>query len=430
MGLLQRVFGRRSTRPLSYEDAKRLSASADVDDRRRAAQHDSVKPEFLYLLAQDPDPSVRAAVALNEATPVQADLILAHDSDSSVREDLAQKIARLAPGLTPQEQDRVRRMTYQVLEILVQDQISKVREILAEALKDRADAPPEIIQRLARDCEIAVAGPVLEFSPLLTDDDLLEIIGSAPIAGARAAVARREAVSEVVSDAIGASEDLGAVAALLANPCAQIREETLDRLIERAPDVVSWHDPLVRRPRLPAGAIRRLAEFVASNLLSVLHDRPELDPDLKRTISEKVASRLAAESGRAAKPEEDPVQVALKKARRLHEEGRLDDDPLTDAITARDRHFVRAALAIRTGLPLGAIDRVLGAQSAKGIVSLAWKAGLKTGLAVRLQTDFAHIARASVMRALPNGAYPMTPEAMRWHLEFLTGIPDGAQAVP
>jgi hypothetical protein len=112
--------------------------------------------------------------------------------------------------------------------------------------------------------------------------------------------------------------------------------------------------------------------------------------------------------------------------RKLHADGKLGDDPLEEAILARDRNFVRAALAIRAGLPLGAVDRVLGAHSAKGIVALAWKAGLKMGLATRLQADFAHIARASVMRAQPNGGYPMTPDAMRWHLEFLTGMSESA----
>lgn len=427
-GLLQRVRGKRSAAPLSYDDAKRLSSSANVKDRRRAAQHSAVKPEFLYLLAQDPDPSVRAAVALNEATPVQADLILAHDQDSSVREDLAQKIARLAPGLTAREQDRVRQITYQILEILVQDQIAKVREIIADTLKDRADAPAEIIQRLARDCEIRVAAPVLEFSPVLTDQDLLDIINGDPIAGACAAVARRSLVRESVAEAIGASDDIEAITALLSNPSAQIREETLDHLVERAPGIVAWHSPLVHRPRLSMSAVRRLADFVTSSLLSVLSNRPDLDPELKREISHMVTTRLAEEAKNDPTPGEDPIQATLARARKLHVEGKLGDDPLADAIIQRDRNFVRAALSIRAGLPLGAVDRVLGAHSAKGIVSLAWKAGPKMGLAIRLQTDFAHIARASVMRAQPNGNYPMTAEAMRWHLEFLTGITEPAEA--
>src|SRR5882724_3073248 len=202
MGLLQRVLGKSKAKPLAYEDSKRLSASPDPAERRRVAKHDGVRPELLYFLANDPDPTVRAAVAANQATPVQADLLLARDRDDAVRQDLARKISRLAPGLSAQEQDRLRRATYEVLEILVRDQIVKVRQIIAETLKDVLDAPTEIIQLLARDYEIAVAGPILQFSPLLSDADLLEIIGRTPVAGAVEAVARRRhPMGEGIADA-------------------------------------------------------------------------------------------------------------------------------------------------------------------------------------------------------------------------------------
>ncbi len=243
IGFLQRVFGKSDAAPIPYEESKRLSQSGRVKERLRVATHTELRPEVLYFLAQDGDPTVRAAIAANPATPVQADLVLAHDGDDAVRQDLARKIALLAPGLTAQEQDRV------------------------------ADAPPEIIHRLARDCEIVVAGPVLQFSPLLSDSDLLEIIGTSPIAGAREAVARRRAVSMPVSDVIGASDDVAAITALLENPSAQIREELLDRLVERAPATIAWHRPFVQRPRLPGGAALRLARFVAGNLLAILRDR-------------------------------------------------------------------------------------------------------------------------------------------------------------
>ena len=54
--------------------------------------------------------------------------------------------------------------------------MARVRRIVAEALKDVANALPEVINRLARDTEIVVSGPILESSPVLTDDDLLAIV--------------------------------------------------------------------------------------------------------------------------------------------------------------------------------------------------------------------------------------------------------------
>ncbi len=421
IGFLQRVFGKSAAAPIPYEESKRLSQSGRVKERLRAATHTELRPELLYFLAQDGDPTVRAAIAANPATPVQADLVLAHDGDDAVRQDLAHKIALLAPGLTAQEHDRLRRMTYEVLEILVRDQVTRVRQIIAEALKDVADAPPEIIHRLARDCEIVVAGPVLQFSPLLSDSDLLEIIGTSPIAGARETVARRRAVSMPVTDVIAASDDVVAITALLENPSAQIREELLDRLVERAPATIAWHRPLVQRPHLPGGAALRLARFVAGNLLAILRDRRDFDTEITCELAATVMRRLAEEGGTDTPAAGDPAELALARAHQLHQAGKLDDAAVAAAVRG-ERGFAKAALAVLAKLPLDAVDKVLAAHSAKGVVALAWRAGLSMRTAVVLQTGLAHIAPSAIVRPRSDNGYPLTPEAMRWQLDFLVGI--------
>jgi uncharacterized protein (DUF2336 family) len=420
---LQRALGRQRAAPIPYDDAKRLSQSGNPVERRRVATHRGVRPELLYYLAVDPDSSVRAAVAANEATPVQADLLLARDRDEAVRQDLARKIGRLAPGLNAQEQDRLRRMTYEVLEILVRDEVAKVRQIIAEALKDVTDAPPEVIRLLARDGELAVAGPVLQFSPLLGDDDLLEIIAATPIAGALEAMARRRQVSETVAVAIAGSSDIAAVTALLDNPSAQIREEMLDKLIDRARDVPPWHRPLVRRPKLSSSAIQKLARFVADNLLFALRERSDLDPAASREVERIVLGRLADQhlAIGEAPASADPFAATLARARRQHEAGELDEESVTAALRASDRSFVRAALAVRCGLPVESVDKIIAAQSAKGLVALAWRAGLSMRSAVSLQTSLAHLPQASVIRAREDGGFPLSPDAMRWQLDFLSG---------
>jgi hypothetical protein len=201
MGLIQRVMRRvrRAERPIDYEESKQLAASPDTTDRVELAHHSQARPEALYYLASDRDAGVRAAVAANEATPVQADLILARDRDDRVRVDLATKIARLTPDLSAEQHQRMREITYEVLEILVRDQVTRVRQVIADVLKDVANVPPDVIRSLARDSEIVVAGPVLRFSPVLTDEDLLQIIQNAPIPGALVAIASATATTSTRS---------------------------------------------------------------------------------------------------------------------------------------------------------------------------------------------------------------------------------------
>ena len=419
--LLQRVF-RSTGKAIDYDTQKELAQSAKPADRRRLAGSTSARPEVLYYLAADVDAGVRAAVAGNEATPVQADLLLARDREPEVRVDLAVKIARLAPGLSREAHERLRKMTYDVLDILVRDQMTRVRQVIAETLKDVADVPPEIIRLLARDCEIVVAGPVLEFSPLLSDEDLLAIIAEAPIAGALAAIARRAGVKGDVAEAIGASPDTEAIAALLANPSAQIREETLDRLVDRAPGVAAWHKPMVERPRLSASIAKKLAGFVADHLLRLLSERRDLDPDTARAVSAVVKRRLAEEPPPAAvKPAPTSIDAALERARRLKQQGKLDEAAVLGAV-GHDRGFVRAALAVLAELPLEVIDRVLGAHSAKGVTALAWKSGFGMRAAHKLQLQLGQIAPGAALRPREDGGYPLSAEAMQWQLEFFLGM--------
>ncbi len=421
--LLQRVF-RSTGQAIDYDTQKELVQSAKSADRRKLARSTSARPEVLYYLAADIDVGVRAAVAGNEATPVQADLLLARDREPAVRVDLAAKIARLVPGLSQEAHERLRKMTYEVLDILLRDQVTRVRQVIAEALKDVADVPPEIIRLLARDCEIVVAGPVLEFSPLLSDEDLLAIITEAPIAGALAAIARRPGVAAQVADAIGASPDVDAVAALLANPSAQIREETLDRLIDRAPGVTAWHKPLVERPRLSLAVARKLAGFVADHLLRLLSERRDLDPATAREVSAVVKRRLAEKPPAAAKPPPADGDAALERARRLKQQGKLDEAAVLGAV-GHDRTFVRAALAVLAELPLEAIDRVLGAHSPKGVTALAWKSGLGMRAAHKLQLQLGQIAPAAALKPREDGGYPLSAEAMQWQLDFFLGLGAG-----
>jgi uncharacterized protein (DUF2336 family) len=416
---VQRLMRRR----LTYAEEKSVARHRDTKVRARLAAREDVRPEILYYLAGDPAPEVRREIAANVKTPSHADLILARDTDDDVRCDLAQKIARLAPGLSADEQDRVRRITYLVLEILARDQVSKVRQILAETLKDVADAPPEIIGTLARDAEIVVAGPVLRHSPVLTDEDLLEIIRSCPVDGALTAISSRPYVAAQVSDAVVEADDVEAVAALLANPSAQIREVTLDRIIDRAPDIEAWHEPLARVPKLSSEAVRRMTRFMADSLLEVLQARGDLDPETTEAVRVEVRHRLdgAAEGGSGALAGDEASsggEMPIDRARRLKLESGLDEKAVTEALTTGDRAFVAAALAVLSDQPPALVEKIAESKSAKGITALCWKAGLSARFATQLQSRFAHIAPSAVLLPRDGDAYPLTPEDMNWQMEF------------
>ncbi len=410
--VLSRLFtvGRGDGRRMDYEEAKALAADTDGKIRRALAGRADAQPEILYFLATDNDDDVRREIAANEATPVQADLVLTRDGDDDVRCRLARKIATLAPTLNAVERARVGDIVGQTLSALADDQLTRVRAILADELKDADGVPGAVIERLARDGEISVSRPVLENSPLLDDEVLLEIINSGPVQGALAAVSRRHGLDPALADAIVGTDETDAITALLSNASAQIREETLDGLVERAQRVDDWHSPLVARPKLSSRAVRGLADYVAGSLLQQLESRSDLDAETAGTVYDAISRRLAEDAGPGEPlPEE--------RAEAMREKGWLDEGSVTKALGTGDRGFVIAALALASGLSRPAVQKVISLASAKGIIAVVWRAGFSMVLAEQLQLRLARIAPDALMRAA-DGAFPMTDEELDWQIEF------------
>lgn len=422
--------------PADYESAKRMVQSEDPAIRRKVAEHPKTRPELLYFLAADAAAEVRRAIATNAGTPRQADLLLAKDREVMVRQAVARKIARLLPELSADQAMQIERLTVECLETLARDQATEVRGILAEALKDLPNAPHGVINRLARDVELSVCAPVLQHSPILTEEDLTDIIMKGPVRGAMTAIATRQNVTASVADAIARSDDEAAVTALLGNPSAQIREETLDRILDQAPQHEPWHSPLVRRPRLPARAVMRLASFVADKLLKVLQDRDDLAPDAARGLVEAVRQRVEqaagtvsglppgpvdfgdeAVCGAAAGPEK-PVERPSDKAARLNKEGKLTEKLIEGSMVEGDRGFVMAALAELSQIELPVVDRIVATHAPRAVTALVWRAGLTMRFARQVQLRLAQIPPKTALNARDGTHYPMTDEEMRWQLEF------------
>ncbi len=373
----------------------------------------------LQRLARDPSVTVRAVLAINPAAPPQANETLARDTDERVRLLLARKLAALAPSLSAVDQAKLHRETWETLTALVADEAVRVRTTIAEAVKDMPTAPRELILRLARDTAMSVSEPVVRFSPLLTTDDLLALLAEAPPAGIALAVARRSHLDEAVSDAIAASAGNAAIRALLANSSAQIREATLDALIARAVEHTDWHEPLVRRPSLPPRAARMLSEIVATHLLEVLATRADLAPAVAEELRCRLVARLQPDAKAPADAVEPTAEQALALARALAERGKLAEEAVLEAARRGEAQYATALLAVAAGTSVSVVDRAASLRSAKGLVSLVWKAGFTMRSAVALQSLLARLAPDAVISGGQCGNFPLGVEEMRWQLEFL-----------
>jgi uncharacterized protein (DUF2336 family) len=383
-------------------------------------------PELLYFLARDPAPAVRKAVARNRNTPRQADLLLALDEVPEIRTLVAQKITSQIQTLSQKDSAQIWQLTISVLEALARDDIPRVRRLIAETAHGIAKVPVTIMTSLSRDREPEVAVPALGYVGQIPDEDLVEIVARAPDQRVIGAVANRPAIGATVTAAVVEHGDQPAIAVLLRNKTANIAPQTLEKVVDRAPPVEAWHEPLVTRPNLTEAAAIRLASFVADKLVQFLQGRPELDAETNATIVTLAQQRREMPAVVATPPAApENVDAPLARARRLYASGTLGEDLVMEAF-GTDQDFVIAALSLRSRLPPAVVNKILVSHSAKGLTALSWKAGYTMRLAFQMQVRLAHLPPKARMSATTGGGYPLTPEEMEWQLEFFrTLVPAG-----
>jgi uncharacterized protein (DUF2336 family) len=407
--LINRLRGRPALpAKLSYEQARSALEAHSAELRRDLAGRAGVEPEILYFLAEDGDADIRRRVAANASTPAQANRLLADDSDDDVRAALARKIARLVPHLKSEESARVRDLILETLEKLAQDQLTRVRAIVATEIKACKSAPVDLVRRLARDPELSVAGPLLEYSPLLSDSDLLEIINLARVSEVVSAIARRRNLSVTVCDAVIASMDIAATAALLDNQAANISKASLEALVDRAAAIEAWHAPLVRRPNLSTRVMRRIAGFVSSSLIERLAERPGLDAQLAADL--KLRTRRAISEGAL----ESNDKTAAEAVREAAAHGALDDHFVAAAAELGQREVVMHALASLAHAEMAAVQRVLDSRNARAVTALVWRAGLQMRTAVAIQ--MALLRLPDILHARGGTEFPLGAEDMALNL--------------
>ena len=96
------------------------------------------------------------------------------NSPKVIKVDIVQKIGKYyTAGSFSDEQKKAAEKI--IVSIARDEPDSNVRQIMSESIKESDDIPTEIVMLLAED-EAMVAVPVLQFSKVLTDDNLIYII--------------------------------------------------------------------------------------------------------------------------------------------------------------------------------------------------------------------------------------------------------------
>jgi uncharacterized protein (DUF2336 family) len=293
------------------------------------------------------------------------------------REDVARKVAAVhADG---ELSDSERRLAEDIFRLMLRDAEVRVRSALAEALKDNPGVPADVARTLARDV-VPVATPILEFSEVLTDEDLIEIV-RAQTGAAQEAVARRKIISAELGETIVRHGAEGAVATVVGNPGAELGEKSLLTAIDRFPASENVQAGVIARPVLPVKVSERLVSVVSDRLRTQLVKRPDVPAALALDLA--LAGRERAVIGLVDPSRaEDPDELidVLYAARRL------TPTILFRALCIGDRGFFDRGIARLAGVALMNAQRLIDDPGRKGLERLLQTARIPDALAHAMMT--------------------------------------------
>ena len=261
-----------------------------------------------------------------------------------------------------------------------------VEEIEARALAELAtrlapvdNAPIGVVQRLARDDNIAIAGPLLKQSQRLADTDLAEIARSKG-QDHLLAISERPKIAEAVTDILVARGDQQVARQVAANRGAKLSETGFNRLVDRAErdDILAVR--VGQRPDIPAHIFRdlvmRATELVQRRLLAAA--RPETQAEISRVLA-KVSREVGAKRVFDFRHAQQTV-LALQKA------GRLDEQALTSFATGEKFEETAAALSMMCAVPMEVIERLMTGEQADPVLILCKAAGFDWSTAQAVMT--------------------------------------------
>ncbi|MBI1272913.1 MAG: DUF2336 domain-containing protein [Alphaproteobacteria bacterium] len=314
----------------------------------------------------------------------QADVAkLLADPSPVARSEIAAKVGLEidSPQLTAHELE----LAHGIVRALAKDVTDSVRECLAVSLRRAQRIPHDVAVQLAKDIE-QVALPILEDSRVLTDTDLIEIVGAGSD-NKQAAIARRADVSEAVADAIVDKGSEKTVATLVGNKGAKIAEKSLGKVVDRFPESEMVQEPLVKRDKLPVAVAERLVTHVSEKLKDYLVTHHEMSPTLAADMI--LQSRERAIVNLAATAAEMDVE---KLVLQLYRNKRLTPSLVIRALCMGDVTFFENAIAVLANVPVVNARILIHDAGRLGMKSLYDKSGLPARLlpAVRVAIDVVH----------------------------------------
>ena len=253
--------------------------------------------------------------------------------------------------------------------MLLDDPSPLVRQAMAEVFSRSAEAPAAIVQALSLD-QPSVALPVLEYSPLLIDADLVDIVATAE-ESTQCAIARRLHLPASVAAAIAEVGCAAAALELIENPYAELAPFSWDRIVERHGHLAAIREAMLVLEDLPAATRAALVAKLSDTLARFVVGRNWLSDERARRVTgaavERSTLNIADQShGRDLRGLVNHLRVT----------GQLTAGLILRSLLSGGIGLFEASLADLSGLPLSRVSALIEDRGGAGLRALLSRAGL------------------------------------------------------
>ena len=296
----------------------------------------------------------------------------------------AHKLCRAIDRETLSAEERVK--AQEILRVMARDAAELVRRAMAVTLKSSPLVPRDVALRLARDLD-NIAVPILNFSPVFADEDLIEIARrGGPVR--QVAIAKRPTLTEGVAGAlveVGCEE---AVRLVCANDNANLSAKSLQRAMDRFEESEAVLGAIAYRRALPLAVTEKLIHMVSDGIRQHLIDHHALPPELAVQIaaggSERATLDLLDQAGKA-----EDLGAFISHLRRS---GRLSPSLLLRGLAQGHMAFFEWGVAELSGVPHHRTWLMIHDAGPLGLKAIYERAGLPTRLfpAFRAGVDTYH----------------------------------------
>ncbi|WP_279483034.1 DUF2336 domain-containing protein [Aureimonas sp. SK2] len=255
------------------------------------------------------------------------------------------------------------------LMVAAEDPSPRVRRAIADGVASAGNAPRQLVRLLSRDID-DVAVPVIVLSPLLTVEDLCDLVRAGRPA-VSLAVAKRLQLPATVAAEIVAGGDAVACLELARNQTAELEGAALCHLVEEAAQASDLRFALLQRGDLPAGLRHALLSCLGDALCRSALVANIVGPTRAERLRQDVHEQATASLIDSVKADELSAFVE-----QLRGTSQLNAAVLVRAVCMGRIDLFAASMARLTGLSDERVRSVIADAREPAFMALASAAGL------------------------------------------------------